>query len=85
MVIVWIAYLVAWVFAARWVLRSDKQRRRERFERTNEAGVLEFSSFEESERFNRRQSWGFFAGLAILMPGGVIALICVIGLVATFG
>lgn len=39
------------------VFRGGRALERERFERSNQAGVLEFTDFNESRRFNRRVYW----------------------------
>lgn len=54
---------------------------RERFERTNPAGVLEFASYEEKVRFERRASHVQSMKGLLAVPGGPIA---VVGLLMVF-
>lgn len=58
-----------------WKLKTQNER--EKFERRNSSGILEFENFAESQRFNRRQGFrnfvanilsyvALFSGMAIM-------------------
>ncbi len=70
----------------RYMQQRDKGLRKDRFERTNAHGVLEFANFEESRRFDSEEAkvslligFGFFIGIGILIGiflviAGVVSL-----------
>lgn len=69
------AILFVYVRVVRALSQRHKDYRKQRFERTNPAGVLEFATFEESEKFQRTEANNDLLYRLLLFPGLIIPLI----------
>ncbi|UXS43029.1 hypothetical protein FY150_24835 (plasmid) [Agrobacterium tumefaciens] len=67
--------LFVYIRTVRALSRRHKDYRKQRFERTNPAGVLEFSTFDESEKFQRSEANTDLLYRISLFPGLIIPLI----------
>lgn len=68
------AILFVYLRVVRMLGRRQKDYRKQRFERTNPAGVLEFASFEESEQFQRSAANTDLIYRILLFPGLIIPI-----------
>ncbi|GAA5666044.1 hypothetical protein Brsp07_04553 [Brucella sp. NBRC 14130] len=76
-----LALIAVWVWIVVKLVRGAKKIDRERFERTNASGVLEFDSYDEKVRFERRE--GLNTALQRIMGGaGFIGFLIGLVLVA---
>ncbi|NSY51451.1 hypothetical protein RMS29_027280 (plasmid) [Agrobacterium rosae] len=57
--------------------------RKERFEHTNPAGVLQFDTYEELRKFESREASNQFWINVAAVPGGVIPLAAILAIIAS--
>jgi len=72
-----IIVLIAYGWFLRKINRDFHAFRKERFERTNSAGVLEFATYEDLRAFEKREGYNQLWINIAAVPGGIVPLIAI--------
>ncbi|TCL87980.1 hypothetical protein C8J38_1269 [Rhizobium sp. PP-WC-2G-219] len=78
-----VVVLAGYVWLVRKATRTYHAIRKERFEHTNPAGMLEFASYEELRKFESREASNQFWINVAAVPGGIIPLAAIFAIIAS--
>lgn len=78
-----VAVLTGYMWLVLKANRTFHAIRKERLERTNSAGVLEFDTYEKLRAFEKREASNLFWINAAAVPGGFIPLAAIFAIIAS--